>query len=58
MRPRLEPELTPSDIAAATQALIAASVAHMALRVEPAGILVPSDAGAMARRIARYRLPA
>jgi pyruvate kinase len=58
MRPRLEPELTPSDTAAAAQAVIAASVAHMALRVEPAGILVPSDAGPVARRIARYRLPA
>jgi pyruvate kinase len=57
MRPRLEPELAPSDPVAETQAPIAASVAHMALRVEPAGILVPSHTGAMARRIARYRLP-
>jgi pyruvate kinase len=30
----------------------------MALRVRPAGILVPSHGGTMARRIARYRLPA
>ena len=58
VRPRLEPEPAPSDPVAETQGLIAASVAQMALRVEPAGILVPSHAGAMARRIARYRLPA
>jgi pyruvate kinase len=57
MRPRRDPELALSDTAV-RQARIAASVAHMALRVEPVGILVPSDAGAMARRIARYRLPA
>ena len=57
MRPRLEPAPAPSDPVAETQGLIAASVAHMALRVAPAGILVPSQAGAMARRIARYRLP-
>ena len=57
MRPRLEPAPAPSDPVAETQGLIAASVAHMALRVAPAGILVPSHAGAMARRIARYRLP-
>jgi pyruvate kinase len=56
MRPRLEPELAPSDPVAETQGLIAASVAHMALRVEPAGILVLSHGGTMARRIARYRL--
>jgi pyruvate kinase len=57
-RTRLEPEAAPSDEAAATQALVAASVADMAVRVRPAGILVPSHSGTMARRIARYRLPA
>ena len=31
--------------------------AHMALRTGPIGILVPTDTGAMARRIARFRLP-
>jgi pyruvate kinase len=53
---RLEPG--PSDEAPATQALVAASVADMAVRVRPAGILVPSRSGTMARRVARYRLPA
>jgi pyruvate kinase len=57
LRPRLDPEPESADAAAATQALVAASVAHMALRVRPAGILVPSHGGTMARRIARYRLP-
>jgi pyruvate kinase len=57
VRPRHEPELAASDEVARTQGLIAASVAHMAMRVAPAGILVPARAGAMARRIARYRLP-
>jgi pyruvate kinase len=55
---RLEPEPAPSDEAAATPALVAASVADMAARVRPAGILVPSRSGTMARRLARYRLPA
>ena len=58
LRPRLEPEPEPADAATATQALVAASVADMAARVRPAGILVPSHGGTMARRIARYRLPA
>jgi pyruvate kinase len=58
LRARLEPEPTPFDAAAATQALVAASVADMAVRARPAAILVPSRSGTMARRIARYRLPA
>ena len=57
LRARLEPEPAPSDAAAATQALVAASVADMAVRVRAAAILVPSRSGTMARRIARYRLP-
>jgi pyruvate kinase len=60
LRPRLEPEPEPepADAAGATQALVAASVADMAMRVRPVGILVPTHGGTMARRIARYRLPA
>ena len=58
LRPRLEPPPAPPDEAAASQGLVAASVAHMAVRVRPAGILVPSHGGTVARRIARYRLPA
>jgi pyruvate kinase len=58
LRARLEPEAAHFDAAAGTQALVAASVADMAVRVRPAAILVPSRSGTMARRIARYRLPA
>ena len=42
LRPRLEPEPEPADAAGATQALVAASVADMAMRVRPVGILVPT----------------
>ncbi|HEX6114345.1 MAG TPA: pyruvate kinase, partial [Geminicoccaceae bacterium] len=58
LRPRLEPEPASAKAAAATPGLVAVSVADMAVRVRPAGILVPSHTGMMARRIARYRLPA
>jgi pyruvate kinase len=58
LRPRLEPAPDAADAAGATQALVAASVADMAVRVRPVGILVPTHGGTMVRRIARYRLPA
>jgi pyruvate kinase len=58
VRPRREPEPDLADAAGATQALVAASVADMAARVRPVGILVPTQGGTMVRRIARYRLPA
>ena len=54
--PRLEPEPESSD-RADSQELVAASVAAMALRIRPIGIVVPTEAGDMARRIARFRLP-
>jgi pyruvate kinase len=40
------------------QQLIAASLAHMAERTSPLGILVPTATGATARRIAAFRLQA
>jgi pyruvate kinase len=55
--PRVGPELEAADPAGGSQELVAASVADMALRIRPAGVLVPTMAGGMARRIARYRLP-
>ncbi|HLU67463.1 MAG TPA: pyruvate kinase alpha/beta domain-containing protein, partial [Kofleriaceae bacterium] len=58
LQPRLEPEPEEADAATITQGYVAASVAHLAQRVRPAGILVPSHGGTMPRRIARYRLPA
>jgi pyruvate kinase len=58
VRPRLEPQPDLAAAAGATQALVAASVADMAVRVRPVGILVPTHGGTMVRRIARYRLPA
>jgi pyruvate kinase len=58
LRPRLEPAPDAADAAGATQTLVAASVADMAVRVRPVGILVPTHGGTMVRRIARYRLPA
>jgi pyruvate kinase len=39
------------------QELVAASVAAMALRIRPIGLVVPTEGGGMPRRIARFRLP-
>jgi pyruvate kinase len=55
--PRLEPAPDAAGGALDNRELVAASLAGMALRTGPIGILVPSDTGAMARRIARFRLP-
>jgi pyruvate kinase len=55
--PRLEPASAVADRAVDSQELVAASVAHMALRIRPVGIVVPTQAGGMPRRIARFRLP-
>jgi pyruvate kinase len=55
--PRLEPEPDAAKHALDNQELVAASLAGMARRIRPIGILVPTDTGAMARRIARFRLP-
>jgi pyruvate kinase len=55
--PRLEAEDRPAHGAVDDRALVASSVAGMALRLRPIGIVVPTDTGDMARRIARFRLP-
>ena len=55
--PRPEAEPDPANREVDSQELVAASVAAMALRVRPLGILVPTEGGDMVRRIARYRLP-
>jgi pyruvate kinase len=50
--PRPEPELESANGTVDNQELVAASVAGMALRMRPVGIVVPTDTGAMARRVA------
>ena len=55
--PRLQPEPERADPAVDSQELVAASVADMALRIRPVGIVVPTDTGDMARQIAGFRLP-
>ncbi|MGH6905662.1 MAG: pyruvate kinase, partial [Geminicoccaceae bacterium] len=61
--PRPDPtsEVAPAsevaDRAVDSQELVAASVAAMALRIRPIGLVVPTQGGGMPRRIARFRLP-
>ena len=55
--PRLEPTSEVADRAVDGQELVAASVAAMALRIRPVGLVVPTEGGGMPRRIARFRLP-
>ena len=60
--PRVEPRFGPAwrepDLETASDPeLVVASVAHIAERTRPLGILVPSATGATARRMAAYRQP-
>jgi pyruvate kinase len=55
--PRRETAADPAEHAVDSRELVAASVAAMALRVRPLGIVVPTEGGDMVQRIARYRLP-
>jgi pyruvate kinase len=59
LRPRVgaEWEEPPEDDAVDNQELIATSVAHIAARITPLGIFVPTETGATVRRIAAFRLP-
>jgi pyruvate kinase len=57
--PHVAPRLDPGPEPKTTddQELVAASVAAIAQQIRPLGIVVPTETGAMARRIARFRLP-
>ncbi len=58
VQPRFHPELRQElGKDADDQTLVAASVAHIAELIEPAGILVPTKTGSTPRKIAAYRLP-
>ena len=58
LRPRIGPEWEPPQSSEIdNQELIAACVAHVAARVAPLGIFVPTETGATVRRIAAFRLP-
>ncbi len=57
VQPRLEVEWAATDPAAENQQLVAASIAHIAERVRPAGIIVPTTSGNTPRKIAAFRLP-
>lgn len=57
VQPRLAVEWAATDRAAENQQLVAASIAHIAERVRPAGIIVPTNKGDTPRKIAAFRLP-
>jgi pyruvate kinase len=58
LRPRVGAEWEDSGVAdASNQELIATCVAHIAARITPLGIFVPTETGATVRRIAAFRLP-